>query len=194
MKRAFVPKIILASKSPIRKVMLQELNIPFEVIVSNADETPTEELSFEKQLQEISMRKAQVVLEKTTGKRIIVAADQNIVFDGKMYGKPATIEEARTLIKSMIGSNEIYAYVGNAIIYADEYNQILKIINNCDISRMSMDCVEDGAIENYLTYGSPLDKCGGINIDVVDFLHLQEGRLSTARGMTTEFLQQILES
>ena len=85
-------KVILASKSSIRKEMLEELNIPFEVVVSDADETPNESLSFGDQLREISMRKARAVFEATIGQgnRIIVAADQNIVFDAKMYGKPST--------------------------------------------------------------------------------------------------------
>ena len=79
--------IILASKSSIRKQMLEKENIPFEVMVSNADEPPNLSKSFEEQLADISMRKAQVVFEQTVdrGPRIIVAADQNIVFENVMY-------------------------------------------------------------------------------------------------------------
>ena len=79
--------IILASKSSIRKQMLEKENIPFEVMVSNADESPNLSKSFEEQLADISMRKAQVVFEQTVdrGPRIIVAADQNIVFENVMY-------------------------------------------------------------------------------------------------------------
>ncbi len=51
-------ELILASKSPIRKKMLERENIPFEVIVSDADETPDLSKSFGEQLKEISMRKA----------------------------------------------------------------------------------------------------------------------------------------
>ena len=102
--------IILASKSKIRKIMMEDAKIPFEVIVSNADETPNENFSFEEELKDISMRKATAVLKITQnrGKRIIVAADQNIVFDGVMYGKPKSIEESRELIKKMYGRNDIY--------------------------------------------------------------------------------------
>ena len=80
-------EIILASKSAIRKQMLDDIGIPYEVIVSNADETPDLSKSFEDQLADISMRKAKVIFDKTIdrGNRIIVAAEQNIVFNGKMY-------------------------------------------------------------------------------------------------------------
>lgn len=188
-------KVILASKSPFRKKMLEELKIPFEVIVSNADESTDESLSFGDQLEMIALRKAQTVFEKTIdqGKRIIVAADQNIVFKRTMYGKPRSIDEARKIISKMRGSNRIYSFVGNAIIEADG-DKIIQEINNYDTARMCMDYVRDEVIEDYLKNGSPLSKCGGIHIDDIPFLHLVQGRRSTARGMTTEYLQEILES
>ena len=57
-------KIILASGSPRRKELLEKLNVKFEVIVSDADETPDESKSFKNQLAEISMRKARAVFDR----------------------------------------------------------------------------------------------------------------------------------
>lgn len=186
--------IILASKSEIRKQMLEEAGIPFEVIVSDADETPDLSKSFGEQLQDISMRKAKIVFEKTInrGKRIIVAADQNMVFDNVMYGKPNSIENARQLLKTMMGKDNIFAYTGNAILYADG-NKVVKEINNYDISRLSMDKLSDEVMERYLKDSKPLTKCGGISISDAEFLHLKEGRLSTAYGMTIEYLQEMIK-
>ena len=186
--------IILASKSEIRKQMLEEANIPFEVIVSDADEPPDLSKSFGEQLQDISMRKAKIVFEKTInrGKRIIVAADQNMVFDNVMYGKPSSIQEARELLKSMMGKDNIFAYTGNTVIYADG-NQIIKTINNYDISRLSMDILSDEKLEDYLKNSKPLTRAGGIMVKGCDFTHLQEGRLSTAYGMTIEYLQEMIK-
>ena len=187
--------VILASKSPIRKTMMEKAKIPFEIIVTNADETPDLSKTFEDQLKDISMRKAKVVFRQTIdkGERIIVAADQKIVFEYLMYGKPKTINEARTLIKLMEGSRNIYSYVGNSIIYANN-ETIIKTINNCDIARMYMDNITDDELENYLANNQPLTKCGGINIVDADFLHLEDGKMSTAIGMTVEYLQQLLSS
>ena len=115
------PRVILASKSAVRKQQLIDNSIPFEVIVSNADETPDKSKSFKNQLAEISMRKAQTVFEMTKdrGVRLIIAGDQNIVFNGIMYGKPKTITEARNLLSQMRGSEEVYAYTGNAVLLAE---------------------------------------------------------------------------
>ncbi len=187
-------KLILESKSPVRKRMLEKENIPFEIIVSDADETPDLSKTFEEQLKDISMRKAQIVFEATIdrGERIIAAADQNIVFDNIMYGKPKSLKEARELIKNMAGSDKVYAYTGNAIIYANK-DRIIKLINNCDISRMSMDNISDETIEEYITNNEPLTKCGGISISDADFLHLEDGKLSTACGMTIEDINKMFE-
>lgn len=187
--------VILASKSAIRKAMLEEANIPFEVIVSNCDESIEASKTFEEQLKELSMRKAMVVFNETTDRneRIIVAADQNIVFNNVMYGKPKTLEDAKALIKEMQGRDDIYSYVGNAILYANG-DKIIKIINNCDISRMKMDNIPEVELEDYLTNNKPLTKCGGINIIDTKFLHLVDGKMSTACGMTVEYLQELLSS
>ena len=190
-----MPKVILASKAFFRKKMLEENNIPFEIIVSDADETSDSSKPFDEQLKDISMRKAKVVFEQTVneGKRVIVAADQNIVFNNIMYGKPQNLDEARIFIKSMAGSDNIYSYVGNSLIYADG-NNIIEVINNCDISRMRMDDISEEELEDYLANNNPLSKCGGINIVDTKFLHLVEGKMSTAVGMTIEYLQDLLSS
>lgn len=189
------PRVILASKSPIRKQMMVNADIPFEVIVSNADETPDDKKSFRSQLSEIAMRKAKTVFEGTIdeGMRLIVAADQNIVFDGKMYGKPKSIDEARKLIKSMAGSDQVFAYTGNAILLADG-REILESVNVTDIARMSVDQMSEKVLEEYLEKGEPLTKCGGISVADTPFVHLKEGRSSTACGMTIEFMQELYKA
>ena len=189
------PRVILASGSNVRKQQLIDNSIPFEVIVSDADETPDETKSFKDQLAEISMRKAKVVFEKTKerGRRLIVAADQNIVFEGKMYGKPKNINEARKLIGRMRGSEDVYAYTGNTVILADN-DKVMQSINATDIARLSIDNISDETLEKYLSEGRYLSYCGGILMGDANFIHLKEGRMSTARGMTLEYAEELMQS
>lgn len=187
------PRVILASKSAVRKQQLIDESIPFEVLVSNADESPDNTKSFKNQLAEIAMRKTQTIFEKTKdrGLRLIIGADQNIFFDGKMYGKPKNINEARDLINKMRGRDDIYAYTGNSIILAKE-NKILQSLNITDVSRLSVDNISDKELENYLNEGKCLSVCGGISLIYSRFVHHKEGRLSTAKGMTTEYLKEMM--
>ena len=189
------PRIILASQSEVRKRQLIEESIPFEIIVSNADETPDESKNFRNQLADISMRKAMKVFDGTLdrGLRLIIAADQNIVFEDVMYGKPKTLDEARLLIMKMMGSEEVYAYTGNAVLLA-EGEDILQSINVTDVSRMSVDKITDDELEIYLSDGKCLTYCGGISISNSNFVHLKEGRMSTARGMTLEYAKELRKS
>ena len=189
------PRIILASQSEVRKRQLIEESIPFEIIVSNADETPDESKNFRNQLADISMRKAMKVFDETLdrGFRLIIAADQNIVFEDVMYGKPKTLDEARLLIMKMMGSEEVYAYTGNAVLLA-EGEDILQSINVTDVSRMSVDKITDDELEIYLSDGKCLTYCGGISISNSNFVHLKEGRMSTARGMTLEYAKELRKS
>jgi len=189
------PRVILASKSAVRKQQLIDDSIPFEVMVSNADETPDESKSFKNQLAEISMRKAKTVFEATKdrGLRLIVAADQNIVFDNVMYGKPKSIDEARYLLKRMRGTEEVYAYTGNSVLLAKN-DRILQSVNITDVARLSVDDISDEEVENYLRNGKCLSVCGGISINNCLFVHLKEGRMSTARGLTLEYAKEIMSS
>ena len=189
------PRIILASQSEVRKRQLIEESIPFEIIVSNADETPDESKNFRNQLADISMRKAMKAFDETLdmGLRLIIAADQNIVFEDVMYGKPKTLDEARLLIMKMMGSEEVYAYTGNAVLLA-EGEDILQSINVTDVSRMSVDNITDDELEIYLSDGKCLTYCGGISISNSNFVHLKEGRMSTARGMTLEYAKELRKS
>lgn len=189
------PRVILASKSAVRKQQLTDNSIPFEVIVSNADETPDKSKSFKNQLAEISMRKARKVLEETKdrGLRLIIAADQNIVFDNSMYGKPKSRDEAYRLISSMRGTEEVYAYTGNAILLAENDN-VLQSINITDVARLSVDYISDEEIDNYLKNDNYLSICGGISINNCSFVHLKEGRMSTAKGMTLEYAKEIMSN
>jgi MAF protein len=188
------PRVILASSSKFRRQQMIEAEIPFEIVVSNADETPDDSKSFKEQLAEIALRKATTVYNATKerGKRLIIAADQNIVFGDKMYGKPNDAKEAKELLQKMSGSDEVYCYTGNAILLADG-DKILQTINETDVARVSVDEMTEEQINQYLKDGRALTACGGLIVDGNPFVHLKDGRLSTARGMTLELAEELLK-
>ena len=81
-------KVILASKSPRRKELMDLLGIDYEIIVSNADETLEEGMSFEEQSKRLGYIKAKAVFDETSGDRIVIGSDTMVMKDGKLYGKP----------------------------------------------------------------------------------------------------------
>ena len=107
--------------------------------------------------------------------------------------KAKTIEEARSLLSQMRGSEEVYAYTGNSVLLA-ENDKILQSINITDIARLSIDNNSNEEMDNYLSDDICLSSCGGINIKKTMFVHLKEGRLSTAKGMTLEYAKEMMSN
>ena len=187
------PRVILASGSKYRKATLENIGVPFEVIASNADETPDQSRALKDQLADIAMRKAKAVFEatKNRGRRLIVAADHNLLFENKLYGKPKSVKEARNFIRTFRGSDEVYSCTGNAILLAEK-NTILQSINITDAARLTVDNISDAEIDDFLKSNTWNQVCGGANVDNALFVHVAEGRASTAHGMTIEYMKALL--
>ncbi len=101
-------KIILASKSGVRKKILEENNINCEVIPSNVDEdTVKESLLKEKATPKIiSKNLAEVKANKVSQKKpeeIVLGADSVIDLDGELISKPTNREEAISILKKLNG-------------------------------------------------------------------------------------------
>ena len=67
-------------------------------------------------------------------------------------------------------------------------------MNITDVARLSVDNISDEEMDNYLSDGTWLSICGGISINNALFVHLKEGRLSTAKGMTLEYAKEMMSN
>ena len=79
-------KIILASNSPRRKELLQQVGIDFEVQAANVEEV-TDKTKPDEVVMDLSLLKAKAIAEKNPG-RVVLAADTVVAYDGKILGKP----------------------------------------------------------------------------------------------------------
>ncbi len=183
--------VVLTSKSKYRRKTLEDAGIPFSVCPVDVDETPDETLSLKAQYEDIARRKVLQGKERTEemGDRILVAADQNLVYNGLPFGKPKNVDEARETIRSMMG-HEIEAYVGNAVLVI-ENGEIVEEICKTDVATMYVNPVSDEELEDYLRTTDVCTMCGGMNLQVTPFLELKRGRKSTAEGMTLQFLRKL---
>jgi septum formation protein len=88
-------RIILASASPRRRELLEQIHIPFEVCVSHVEEHITSKEP-QKIVEELSGQKAEAVLDSfpCEGELIVIGADTVVAADGHIMGKPANPEEA----------------------------------------------------------------------------------------------------
>ena len=87
--------LLLASTSPRRREILEQLRIPFDVIAPRYEETEDDPVAH-------ALGKARSVLAEAEG-RPVLGCDTEVVCDGRIYGKPAGPEEAEEMLESLAG-------------------------------------------------------------------------------------------
>ena len=88
------PTLFLASTSPRRRELLQQIGLSFEVLRVDVDEsTQVNELP-EAYVQRLSLAKAQMGLTQCPNDALVLAADTTVVIDNHIIGKPETLEQA----------------------------------------------------------------------------------------------------
>ncbi len=96
-------EIILASASPRRKEILSLLDLPFTIMVSDADETVDDTLPPYFIAESLSLKKAAAVAKNVTTQALIIGADTIVVSEGKILGKPSDDTDAYNMLKSLSG-------------------------------------------------------------------------------------------
>ena len=92
-------RVVLASGSPRRRELLKKLNIDFEIITSDVDET-IDFVSPEEMVENLALRKAKAVFDKINDDNLLViGADTIVYYDGEVLGKPIDEEEIKQLAK-----------------------------------------------------------------------------------------------
>ena len=87
--------LILASTSPRRRQILEQLGIPFEVMAPPYEETLEDPVAH-------AIGKARSVLERADG-RPVLGCDTEVVCGGRVYGKAESEEEAEEMLNSLAG-------------------------------------------------------------------------------------------
>ena len=152
-------KLILASKSPYRKALLERLDIPFETISSGFDENPLKaEIKDPKELtRRLSEAKAEAVgIEEDS---IVLGSDQVCVFGDEILGKPGSIENAFTQLSKLSG-NTHQLITSYALI--SRKNRIIKT----NITTLRMRKLNDMQLKKYLTADNPVDCAGAYKLEL----------------------------
>ncbi len=152
-------EIILASGSPRRRMLLEQVGIVPEICVSDADET-TDRTDPQVVVAELSKRKARDVARRCSGKdAVIIGADTVVSLDGIILGKPRSEEEAREMIGLLQGrTHEVFTGV-YMIFTKDGSEESFVEKTEVEVSPMSCD-----AIAGYVDLGESMDKAGAYGI------------------------------
>ena len=152
-------RMILASGSPRRKELLQTLEVPFEVLVSDTEEVITKNEPAEV-TKELSYQKAMAVAGQVE-EGIIIGADTVISIDGKILGKPADKEEAREMIYKLQGKSHM-VYTGVTVIAKSD--DMVSASSFAEGTKVNVAPMTENQIEAYISTEEPYDKAGAYGI------------------------------
>lgn len=187
-------RIILASSSPRRKMMMDLLNIHYEIIPSNSEEKLESDLPLEEQCKRIAYMKAKNVFDRTNGNRIVIGADTMVIKDNKLYGKPKNkIDAKEMLYKLKNSSNTIITGLAVFIKYNNETKEYVDI----DSVKVYLSDMSEEEIDKWILSGNALDKAGAYSVDPHEkfcmFINKIEGNLATSIGLPFNLLYKYIK-
>jgi len=150
-------KLILASKSPRRKLLLEWAEIPFEIVVKETTESFPKGLTIEETAIHIARQKALAVESDVDPGSVILAADTIVVLNEQIIGKPKDKEDAIQILTAL-SDNKHIVITGVVIRKAD------KEIVFTDSTDVYFHKLTKEQIEFYVDKYKPYDKAGAYAI------------------------------
>ena len=190
-------KIILASKSKVRKEILDKNNIESDVMPSNVDEDIVKEsLIKEKATPEIiSKNLAELKANKVSMKKtddIVLGADSVIDLNGELISKPETREEAMKILRKLNGKSH---FLISSVCVSKNGSMIW---NHTDKAKLSMKNLSDDELKNYLSkipdetlYAYNVYQIEGIGRNLFTSI---EGDEDTIMGLPVKKIKEYLSS
>ena len=180
--------IILASKSPRRRALLEQMGIRgFRIVAPDIDEQIDRNLPPAELVRRISEEKARAVRDRADPEDIIIAADTVVALDGAVLGKPAHEAEAFRMLSILSGCRH-QVYTGLTVLQGE---QVYSMTEETDVTFRPLTGEE---IDCYIETGEPLDKAGAYGIQGYGALFVQsiEGDYYNVMGLPVCRLGEIL--
>lgn len=184
--------LILASASPRRLQLLQQIGIDAEVIIADIDETPLLDEKPDVYVKRLALDKAIKVQEALNAKdiqqQVVLAADTIIALDDRLLGKPASETEARQMWSLMSGR---WHNVLTAVAILDASKRQVVIQN----SKVLFCSISSEAMDKYWATGEPVGKAGAYAIQgqAACWIERIEGSYSSIMGLPLFETSQLLK-
>jgi nucleoside triphosphate pyrophosphatase len=153
-----LPPLILASASPRRAELLRQLSLAFKVVAAEIAEIHHEQMTARELCQVNAYRKARTVAKKFPDS-LVLAADTLVYLEAKLFGKPATLEEAFGMLEQLQGRTH-QVVTGTCLLHLRNHRQAVF----AESTAVTFHPLDDIAIRRYLNAVNPLDKAGAYAI------------------------------
>ncbi len=153
-----VGKLILASASPRRKSLMQELGLDFEIIEAQVEENPAAGESPREFVMRAASDKAAAVSRENVGSWVL-GADTVVVHGGKILGKPRDAKEALSVLQTLAGQKHL-VHTGFCLLHGKERVAVSRVVT----TEVSFYPFSRDIAAAYVATGEPLDKAGAYGI------------------------------
>lgn len=197
-------RIILASASPRRKELLEQIGIEFEICPAKGEETITK-TDPEEVVAELSRQKAEEIASAvvtynenhkdliTPEDILVIGADTVVCYGMQILGKPSDTEDAKKTLAMLSGQTHS-VYTGVTLVFLDKSGRTGEhsFVEKTDVSFYPMDAEE---IKQYADGGNPLDKAGSYGIQDSFAIYIREihGDYNNVVGLPVARLYQELK-
>lgn len=183
-------KILLASQSPRRQELLKGLNIPFEVKTIDVEETYPAWIfgvDIPTYLAEKKANAFSALMEENT---MLITADTIVWHEGKVFGKPANKEEAKSMLNALSGKK--HQVITGVCISTLKKRRVFSVISDVRFAKLNAE-----EIEYYLENYQPYDKAGSYGVqEWIGFIGVEsiEGSYFNVMGLPVQRLYNELKN
>lgn len=180
--------ILLASNSPRRKELLQNLGFNFEVVSIDCDEVYPNHLETKKIAGYLSEIKSNA-FRKLKKDEVLLTADTIVALGNEVLNKPADEAEAKEMLRKLSGK-EHQVFTGITLRSSE------KIITQTDVAKVEIEELTEAEIDFYVKTFKPFDKAGSYGVQ--EWLGMAkikkiEGSFYTIMGLPTHLVYRLLK-
>ena len=184
-------KMILGSGSKSRREVLEQAGYEFEVVTADIDEKAIRHDDPQELVLAIARAKADAILPNVKEAALVVTADQVVVCNGKVFGKPKDEEQAREYL-------HCYAQhpleTRSALVVTN--TQTGKRAEGIDIAKLYIDPLPESVIDELIWIGKIMHCSGAIRVEeppVSDYIRRFDGTTDSTSGMPLKLLKKLME-
>lgn len=191
-----VPEILLASRSPRRQELLQQIGLQYSVCHVETDESSAGYMMPELYVKEMAEQKALAALterrEDLEAGKLLLTADTALSFQGEIIGKPTDYSDFHRMMRKL--SNRTHSVL-SALTLVKISEGKPRFITKLNESEVEFSILSERFIEAYWRSGEPQDKAGGYAIQgfMAGFVRSISGSYSGIMGLPLFELREALE-
>lgn len=150
-------KIVLGSASPRRQELLRGINLNFEVLPMNVDESYPPDLNGVEIPMYLAEKKADAYKNMLNDELMVITADTIVFLDGKVLGKPVDKADAFKMLQRLSGKT--HQVITGVCISTNLRRRTFHTISEVKFARLN-----DAEIDYYLEHYAPYDKAGSYGV------------------------------